>query len=104
MVFNRNNRKEISAIEDLIEAKIYVNPERQSELQRQRERLWQLPTDELPGGSACTLLCLNLSNDFADALRACLPGWKFQVSRPPNAQIDAPCQRASSKRTPQRKA
>eukprot|EP00198_Chlamydomonas_reinhardtii_P000299 XP_001689634.1 predicted protein [Chlamydomonas reinhardtii] len=79
MVFNRNNRKEISAIEDLIEAKIYVNPERQSELQRQRERLWQLPTDELPGGSACTLLCLNLSNDFADALRACLPGWKFQL-------------------------
>ncbi|KAG2444829.1 hypothetical protein HXX76_001571 [Chlamydomonas incerta] len=79
MVFNRNNRKEISAIEDLIEAKIYVNTERQAELQRLREGLWRLPDDELPGGSACTLLCLNLSDEFADALRACLPGWQFRL-------------------------
>ncbi|KAG2448602.1 hypothetical protein HYH02_006493 [Chlamydomonas schloesseri] len=79
MVFNRNNKKEISAIEDLVEAKIYVNEQRRRELQNLQTELWQLPTDQLPGGSTCTLLCLNLSDEFADALQACLPGWKFRL-------------------------
>jgi hypothetical protein len=78
-MLNKGNKKEISAIQDLIEAKIYVNPERRAELLATRERIWAVPPEELPGGATCTLLCLNLSSTVEEALRSSLPGWTLQV-------------------------
>ncbi|KAG2448601.1 hypothetical protein HYH02_006492 [Chlamydomonas schloesseri] len=80
-LLNKNNKKEISAIQDLIEAKVYVNPERREELLALREQLWGLPLEELPGGATCTLLCLNLSDKVEEALRSSLPGWTLQIER-----------------------
>lgn len=80
-MLNKNNKKEISAIQDLIEAKVYVNPERQAELLALKERLWALPLDQLPGGATCKLLCINLSDAVEEALRSSLPGWTLQVGK-----------------------
>ncbi|PNH10274.1 hypothetical protein TSOC_003013 [Tetrabaena socialis] len=66
-MLNRNNKKERTAIEDLIKAKVFVNPARLEELERLREELWR-PDAVLPE-SPCTLLCLNLSQPVEDALR-----------------------------------
>lgn len=67
MVFNKNNKKEISAIEDLIKAKVYVNPTRFNELSLLKEKIWR-PDTELPV-CPCSLLCINLSPAVEDALR-----------------------------------
>lgn len=76
MVFNKDNKKEITAIEDLIKAKVYVNPSRFSELSHLKETIWR-PDAELPV-DPCSLLCINLSPVVEDALRN-LRGYTLQV-------------------------
>ncbi|KXZ55315.1 hypothetical protein GPECTOR_3g449 [Gonium pectorale] len=75
-MLNKNNKKEISAIEDLIKAKVYVNPTRFEELTRIKEQIWSAnpKKPEAPG----TLLCLNPSPGVEEALRG-LPDYNLQV-------------------------
>ncbi|GLC43230.1 hypothetical protein PLESTF_000406300 [Pleodorina starrii] len=76
MVFNKDNKKEISAIEDLIKAKIYVNPKRFEELSTLRDEIWS--QNLVVTGESCTLLCFNLSPAVEDRLRS-LEGYTLQV-------------------------
>ncbi|GFR39597.1 hypothetical protein Agub_g57, partial [Astrephomene gubernaculifera] len=84
-MFNKSYKKEISAIEDLIKAKVYVNQERCEELRKLKEDLWQ-PDAELPD-EPCTLLCINLSQEILDALGG-LPGFTMQIERLSGGQSD----------------
>ncbi|GLI60649.1 hypothetical protein VaNZ11_002846 [Volvox africanus] len=94
MVFNKDNKKEISAIEDLIKSKVYVNPKRYEELSKLRDDIWGR-TLELTG-EPCTLLCLNLSTEVESPLQS-LEGYALQEEQICEDPGD-PCHKVDRKR------
>lgn len=77
MVFNKNNKKEITAIEDLIRARVYVNPKRFEELSKLKEDIWTRPLETTQ--NECTLLCFNVSSELEIRLQS-VEGYALQVS------------------------
>ncbi|EFJ44928.1 hypothetical protein VOLCADRAFT_94709 [Volvox carteri f. nagariensis] len=77
-MFNKDNKKEISAIEDLLKAKIYVNPKRFEELNKLKGDIWSQNVNV--AGDPCTLLCFNVSPEVEEQLHD-LGLYRLQVER-----------------------
>ena len=65
-MFNKNNKREISAVEDLIAGKVYVTAERLAALQELAKAVW---APEAPPPPPCSILCINLRPEVEAALR-----------------------------------